>query len=238
VASASLTFDVDNYEWQTLGRCEVRVPVDSGQRAPMEDLLQWANARPHLLAEPTVGPLLLNVESRVAAGRAQKRALDDSFAEAISLALRSELGYNVDRAAPETGWTEWPPDALWFPDPLVARLRQRRPPDSIEIQPTAFNHATGEPPTQITRVTMNSQQVLQVVAPLAVLPDRFRAAYDRVRSNDTLRAAVLSGRSKASEDARVVARLAEAVRSYAESVEASEKHLLGGCPGCAHLLPR
>lgn len=238
LTTARLTYDVDNYEWQTLGRCEIRVSVDSGQAIPMESLLQWPNARPHLLAEPTVAPLLLDVESRVAAGKAQKEALDNAFAAAISSALRSELGYDVERASPETGWTEWPPNALWYPDSLVSRFRQRRPADAFEVQPISINHSTGEPPTQVIRVSMNGRPVLQVVASLTADPERLRAAYDSVLSNESLRASVVAARAKETSDSPAVARFADAVRTYAESVEASEKQLLGECLGCSHLRPR
>ena len=71
LSGARLSYDVLNFRFQTVG--QYNVSTDDGSR--IEDLLQWTNARQHLLAEPTVGPLLLDVEARLAAGRAQKKGV-------------------------------------------------------------------------------------------------------------------------------------------------------------------
>ena len=238
LSEAAVNYDIDNWLSQSVGDYSVRVPVEGGGRVPMEYLVQWPYARAHLLADPRTSDLLAEVEKRQEAGRTQKRELDQSTGQVIEAVLKTELGFEFVRSTPQTGWSMWPPPAMWYPDYLVPQLRQRTACGDLEVQPINLNHSTGEPPTPVQRLSMNGQLVAQVVEPLALDRDKFRAVYERVRNEEKLQAAFQAAVARRAEDLVHVGRFVGSVREYAESVEVSEKHLLGSCPGCSHLVPR
>jgi hypothetical protein len=235
--SATLNYDVDGWPDQGRGRYSVVVSVEDGSRPPVEGLFQWTSARAHLLADGTMRPLLEEIEKRTIAGREQKRALDELYANEIGAALRTDLGFEFVAATTATGYSRNPPPAIWYPAVIVSRIRGNQS-AQVKVESTSINYGTGEPPTQIQRLTINGQEALQVVLPLMIDGPKFSEAYNRLRGSPTLLAALESARSTAKADTGPVQDFAAAARDYAQAVEVSEKHLTGDCPGCSHLVPR
>jgi len=235
---ASLSYDINNWPNQGQGRYSIIIQGGGGQYGSFRDLSHWSSARQHLLADPTMKPLLENLEGRLNAGVAQKRDLDELYENEVEATLRSELGLELVAATPSTGWSEYPLPALWYPTIIIPRLRENRAATLVKMETTAYTHATGEPATPVLRLTLDGFPVIQVKVPMTIDESRFRAAYDSLRANPKLRSALEMAIHTREEDASSVRDFAAAARGYGESVEVSEKHLLGVCPGCSHLVPR
>jgi hypothetical protein len=235
---ASLSYDVNNWPDQGQGRYSIIIQGGGSLYGSFQDLSHWSSARQHLLADPTMKPLLEDLERRLSAGLAQKRDLDELYKNEIEATLRAELGLELVAATPSTGWAEYPLPALWYPTIIIPRLRESRAATLVKMEPTAFTHATGEPATPVQRLTLDGFPVIQVREPTTIDETRFRTAYDSLRANPKLRSAVERARLTREEDSGHIRDFAIAARGYGEAVEVSEKHLLGVCPGCSHLVPR
>ena len=237
--TAVLHYDIINWGQGESGLYAVRVNTGEGGRGPsIESLPLWSYCREHLLADPSVKTILSEIESRTETGRKQKASLDEQYGSLIGTVLKEALGADYQAATRETGWIEWPPPAQWYPEYLITQLRYLNAPGQLEATANPINHNTGDPPTLVRRLKMNGQLVLQVRDPLTVDADRFRTAYNRLREDAGLRVALNQAQATEREDARLVRNFAELARDYAESVEASQKHLTGICAACSHLLPR
>ncbi len=238
MASANLSYDVNNFAWAGQGRYRVMVVDESGSTVQMDSLVLWPFARIHILADKGARGALEDVEARADAGLAQKAGLDQATADVFEAALAAAFGFAFQRATPETGWSEWPADAMWYPEILIPRIRSNRAPDNVKLESSAIGHSTGDPPTEVQRVMMDGFVVLQVRAPLALTLDKYLAAYQSVRTNASLATLLAGAQSSQIEDAAAVRKLAELTADLAECVEATETLLPGTCPACEHLIPR
>ena len=121
---------------------------------------------------------------------------------------------------------------------MVSQLRYDNQIGTLTTETSAINHSNGDPPTSVLKLLQNGMYAIQVISPRTFEPGSFTAAYNKVRGDVALRSAVKQALETRDADEKAVIQLADAVRTYAESVEVSEKHLRGECAGCVHLVPR